>query len=103
MEVNYYIFGLYTRYPIVACAPPLGRVRRASKGILHTNIWLKLFKNNLNDRFGFINWSVLPHAWGISDQLTRIFVTDVTPTIYITLKLWSQEQLPKRAEVKTNT
>ena len=34
---------LYTRYPIVArrawpvgCAQPLGRVRRASKGILHT-------------------------------------------------------------------
>ena len=36
---------LYTRYPIVARAlglaaavQPLGRVRRASKGILHTNI-----------------------------------------------------------------
>ena len=34
------IFGLYTRYPIVARrAWPLGRVRRASKGILHTIIW----------------------------------------------------------------
>ena len=31
-------------------------------------------------RFGFINWSVLPHAWGKSDQLTGIFVTDVKPT-----------------------
>ena len=29
-------------------------------------------------RFGFINWSVLPHAWGKSDQMTGIFVTDVT-------------------------
>ena len=29
-----YRLYLYTRYPIVACA--LGRVRRASKGILHT-------------------------------------------------------------------
>ena len=38
------IFGLYTRYPIVARAlglaavQPLVRVRRASKGILHTNL-----------------------------------------------------------------
>ena len=30
------ILGLYTRYPIVVRA--LGRVCRASKGILHTNI-----------------------------------------------------------------
>ena len=32
------IYGtsLYTRYPIVARALGLGRVRRASKGILHT-------------------------------------------------------------------
>ena len=33
-----HIAFLYTRYPIVARrAWPLGRVRRASKGILHTN------------------------------------------------------------------
>ena len=36
------IFILYTRYPIVARrAWPLGRVRRASKGILHTNIHIE--------------------------------------------------------------
>ena len=43
-----YILHLYTRYPIVArrawpagCIQPLGRVRRASKGILHTNLAYK--------------------------------------------------------------
>ena len=37
----YFMFYLYTRYPIVARALglyALGRVRRASKGILHTNV-----------------------------------------------------------------
>ena len=33
------MYLLYTRYPIVARrAWPTGRVRRASKGILHTNV-----------------------------------------------------------------
>ena len=36
--VMQYTLYLYTRYPIVALGLPLGRVRRASKGILHTNI-----------------------------------------------------------------
>ena len=35
-------FGLYTRYPIVARrAWPTGRVRRVSKGILHTRFLVK--------------------------------------------------------------
>ena len=36
---------LYTRYPIVARAKvqPLGRVRRASKGILHTKLDVILY------------------------------------------------------------
>ena len=39
---------LYTRYPIVARrAWPLGRVRRASKGILHTNITYTIIHNRL--------------------------------------------------------
>ena len=41
---------LYTRYPIVARAlglvQPLGRVRRASKGILHTNDVLDRIEGN---------------------------------------------------------
>ena len=42
---------LYTRYPIVARAfglaavQPLGRVRRASKGILHTTSWDALLQS----------------------------------------------------------
>ena len=38
-KVLEFVYRLYTRYPIVARrAQPLGRVRRASKGILHTSI-----------------------------------------------------------------
>ena len=39
------IHALYTRYPIVARAWPLGRVRRASKGILHTNPCCEINQN----------------------------------------------------------
>ena len=60
MNVSVVGFGvvavyLYTRYPIVARAWPLGRVRRASKGILHESsvqafdeIFLILFNNDFH-------------------------------------------------------
>ena len=62
---------LYTRYPIVARAlrrAPLGRVRRASKGILHTIKTLTLYSDpnhnhnpnhnqnpNTNEKFDFLS------------------------------------------------
>ena len=32
------------------------------------------------DIFENINWSVLPHAWGKSDQWVKIFLRDIVPT-----------------------
>ena len=63
-------FGmLYTRYPIVARAQPLGRVRRASKGILHT-IWYALlldeYYHGFSDHMNFQNHEKLRYIsfWG---------------------------------------